>query len=297
MSTFLERLKTLLFRWIYRITTARPWRDHSPGADLKISNLQIPTRAGQVAARMYHGDADRPLIVYFHGGGWVIGDLNTHDPFARAMSAASKCTLMSIDYRLAPEHRFPAAHEDCLDATNWIAGNLNTLAPNNGTVVLAGDSAGGNLVACTAASILGEPRLAGALMIYPTTEHYLANLPSYVTQAKTGPLTSAIMRWFYDTYLGDTAPADPSTKTVFVGRRCDYTSFPPSLIVTAERDPLKDDGKRLAIVMRQAGVEVTYQHFEREAHDFVAMSGPSRGHQEFLALATDWLEAFRTPIR
>lgn len=297
MTSLLTLLKTHVFRWFYRVTNRKAWRDHSVGAGLKVSQLQIPTRAGQVGCRMYHGNEDQPLIVYFHGGGWVIGDLETHDPFCRALSAGSGCTLISIDYRLAPEHPFPAAHEDCLDATHWILDQLNALAPNNGKVILAGDSAGGNLSACTAASLSGEPRLAGVIMIYPATEHYMAGLPSYQSQAKSGPLTSALMRWFYDTYLAGTAAADPSTKTIFVSRRCDYSTFPRSLVVTAERDPLKDDGKRLAIVMRQAGADVTYHHYQQEAHGFACSEGPTEGHQHFLELALIWLQPFTRPAR
>ena len=294
MSSPLTQLKTWLFRLYYRYISKKAWQDHPQGADLKVSTLLIPAPHGQISARMYHGAADRPLVIYFHGGGWVIGDLDTHDAFCRALANASGCTLMSIDYRLAPEHPFPAAHDDCLNASRWIMDNLNTLAPNNGKVVLAGDSAGGNLTACTAATLLGEPRMAGALMIYPATEHYLAGLPSYTEQAKSGPLTSNIMRWFFDTYLGGVAPAAPEAKTVFVNRRCDYKGFPRSLVVTAERDPLRDDGRRLAIVMRQAGVDVTTHHYEDEAHGFACSEGPTPGHQHFIALAAEWLRPFQT---
>lgn len=295
MKSLLTRLKAWLFRLYYRFISNRAWRGHDDHPELNISNLVVPVRDGRIAARMYHGAANRPLIIYFHGGGWVIGDLNTHDPFCRALAAASGSTIMSLDYRLAPEHPFPKAHEDCLDASQWILDNLNSLAPNNGKVVLAGDSAGGNLAACTAASLPNEPRLVGTILIYPATEHYLAGLPSYTEHARSGPLTTPIMRWFYDTYLDTVAPAEPATKTIFVSRRCDYNGFPRSLLVTAERDPLRDDGKRLGIVMRQAGVDITYQHYPKEAHGFACSEGPTEGHRQFIRLAADWLEALRTP--
>lgn len=294
MSSLLTRLKAWLFRLYYRFINKKAWSEHSPGNGLKVSTLLIPTRDGEVSARMYHGEADRPLIIYYHGGGWVIGDLDTHDPFCRQLSDASGCTIMSIDYRLAPEHPFPAAHYDCLDASRWIIDNLNTLAPNNGQVVLAGDSAGGNLTACTTASLLGEPRIVGTIMIYPATEHYLTDLPSYREHARSGPLTSSIMRWFFDTYLAGVAPADPLARTVFVSRRCDYREFPRSLLVTAERDPLRDDGRRLAIVMRQAGVDITAHHYSEEAHGFACSEGPTAGNQHFIALAAEWLKPLRT---
>lgn len=294
MTTLLQQLKTWAFRLYYRVINRKAWSAHTQGAELAVSNLVIPTSAGQMAARMYHGGANKPLIVYYHGGGWVIGDLDTHDPFCRALAAASGCTVMSLDYRLAPEHPFPAAHEDCLEGTQWVIDHLDALAPNNGTIVVAGDSAGGNLTACTVATLIDEPRIVGTIMIYPATEHYLAGLPSYTEHAKSGPLTSSIMRWFVDTYMGGVAPADPRAKQVFVNRRCDYSGFPRTLLVTAERDPLRDDGKRLGITMRQAGVEVSYHHYADEAHGFACSEGPTAGHQHFISLASQWLAPFDT---
>jgi len=291
---FLSRLKAYLFRIYYRIISKKAWQDAPVAPQLKVSNLLIPGAVEQLRVRMYHGEADRPLIVYFHGGGWVIGNLDTHDPFCRSLADASKSTIMSIDYRLAPEHVFPAAHDDCLSATDWILANLNTLAPNNGKVVLAGDSAGGNLTACTAATLINEPRLVGTIMIYPATEHYLKGFPSFREHAKSKPLTAPIMRWFIDTYLGDTAPAATEAKTVFVNRRTDYKGFPRSLVVTAERDVLRDDGKRLGITLRQAGVDTTYHHYANEAHGFACSEGPTEGHQHFIALATEWLAPLRS---
>lgn len=294
MNMFLSRLKAYLFRIYYRIISKKAWREAPVAPHLKVSNLLIPGAVDQLRARMYHGEPDCPLIVYFHGGGWVIGNLDTHDPFCRSLADASKSTIMSIDYRLAPEHVFPAAHDDCLSATDWILANLNTLAPNNGKVVLAGDSAGGNLTACTAATLINEPRLVGTIMIYPATEHYLKGFPSFREHAKSKPLTAPIMRWFIDTYLGDTAPAATEAKTVFVNRRTDYKGFPRSLVVTAERDVLRDDGKRLGITLRQAGVDTTYHHYANEAHGFACSEGPTEGHQHFIALATEWLAPLRS---
>jgi len=294
MNTFLSRLKAYLFRIYYRIINKKAWQDSAVAARLKVSNLLIPGAVDQLRARMYHGEADRPLIIYFHGGGWVIGNLDTHDPFCRSLADACKSTIMSIDYRLAPEHVFPAAHDDCQAATDWILANLNTLAPNNGKVVLAGDSAGGNLTACTAATLISEPRLVGTIMIYPTTEHYLKGFPSFREHAKSKPLTAPIMRWFIDTYLGDTAPAATEAKKVFVNRRTDYKGFPRSLVVTAERDVLRDDGRRLGITLRQAGVDTTYHHYADEAHGFACSEGPTEGHLHFIELAADWLETFRS---
>ena len=294
MNSFLSRLKAFVYRYYYRYLNNKTWRDHRPGADIQTSTLLLPSDAGELRTRIYHGRADRPLIVYFHGGGWVIGDLDTHDPFCRALAEACGSTIMSVDYRLAPEHPFPAAHDDCLAATRWIIDNLNALPPNNGKAVLAGDSAGGNLTACTLASLPNEPRIVGSIMIYPATEHYLQGFASFTEHARSKPLTAPIMRWFVDTYLGETAPAAPEAKTVFVSRRSDFREFPPSLVVTAERDVLRDDGRRLGIRLRQAGVDVTYHHYAEEAHGFACSEGPGEGHQHFIALAAKWLEAFHS---
>ena len=139
-------------------------------------------------------------------------------------------------------------------ASRWIIDHLNALAPNNGEVVIAGDSAGGNLTLSTAVRLPDEPRLRGCLMIYPATQQYHAAMRSYKVHAKSGPLTTSIMRWFMDTYLDGLAPADPATEIMFPGKRIPLRGFPRSLLVTAEKDPLRDDGKRLAIALQRADV-------------------------------------------
>jgi len=294
MKMFLSRLKALVFRYYYRFVSAKAWRDGPSEQNVSTSTLILPIDDRPIRARMYHGREDHPIIIYFHGGGWVIGDLDTHDPFCRALVEATHCTLMSVDYRLAPEHPFPAAHDDCFQATRWILDNLNTLAPNNGKAIIAGDSAGGNLALCTLASMPEEPRLVGSITLYPATEHYLHGFPSFSEHARSKPLTASIMRWFVDTYMDDITPADPAAKLMFLNRRTEYRNFPPSLIITAERDVLRDDGRRLSIRMRQAGVDVTYHHYDDEAHGFACSEGPTDGHQHFISLASEWLKPFST---
>ena len=176
-------------------------------------------------------------------------------------------------------------------ASRWIIDNLNALAPNNGEVVIAGDSAGGNLTLATAARLPDEPRLRGCLMIYPATQHYHAAMRSYTEHAKSGPLTTSIMRWFMDTYLDGLAPADPATEIIFPGKRIPLRGFPRSLLVTAEKDPLRDDGKRLAIALQRADVTVQHEHFSQEAHGFPCSEGPTPGHERFMSLAKNWIEA------
>jgi acetyl esterase len=199
--------------------------------------------------------------------------------------------VMSVDYRLAPEHPFPTAHNDALAASRWIIDNLNALAPNNGEVVIAGDSAGGNLTLATAARLPDEPRLRGCLMMYPAIQHYHAAMRSYTEHAKSGPLTTSIMRWFTDTYLDGLAPADPRVELMFPGRRTTLAGFPRSLLITAEKDPLRDDGRRLANTLQRANVTVQHEHFDREAHGFPCSEGPTPGHERFMAITKTWIEA------
>jgi len=286
----LNKLKVLGFRWYYRRISRLAW-EGTPLPNVKTSLLQLPLPERTLAARMYHGASDRPLIIYFHGGGWTIGDLDTHHPFCVQLAHETQCTVMSIDYRLAPEHPFPAAHEDAMAASRWIIDNLNALAPNNGEVVIAGDSAGGNMTLATAVKLPDEPRLRGCLMIYPAIQHYHAGMRSYVEHAKTGPLTTPIMRWFVDTYLDGLAPADPAVEIMFPGRRTPLTGFPRTLLITAEKDPLRDDGRRLANALVRAGVPVEHEHFFHEAHGFACSEGATPGHERCMALTKAWIEA------
>ena len=290
MTALLNKLKTLCFRWYYRRMNRVAW-EGTPLPEVKTSVLQLALDEYSLATRMYHGSLERPLIIYFHGGGWTIGDLDTHHPFCLHLADQTQCTVMSVDYRLAPEHPFPTAHNDALAASRWIIDNLNALAPNNGEVVIAGDSAGGNLTLATAARLPDEPRLRGCLMMYPAIQHYHAAMRSYTEHAKSGPLTTSIMRWFTDTYLDGLAPADPSVELMFPGRRTTLIGFPRSLLITAEKDPLRDDGRRLANTLQRANVTVQHEHFDREAHGFPCSEGPTAGHERFMAITKAWIEA------
>ena len=128
-------------------------------------------------------------------------------------------------------------------------------------------------------------------MIYPAIQHYHAAMRSYTEHAKSGPLTTSIMRWFTDTYLDGLAPADPSVEIMFPGRRTTLIGFPRSLLITAEKDPLRDDGRRLANTLQRANVAVQHEHFDREAHGFPCSEGPTPGHERFMAITKAWIEA------
>ena len=293
MKPLLNQLLAQIGRRFYRYRHFRQWGE-TPVLNVAVSNLCVDVDGVPIQLRMYHGTADRPLVIFYHGGGWVVGDLDTHDRFCRGISNESGCSVVSVNYRLAPEFTFPAAHDDCLGATKWIARNIDNLAPNNGSYVVSGDSAGGNMAIATAINCQTDPRLAGCLAVYPATQHYISDLPSFTEHAKTGHLRARTMRWFCDTYLGGLMPADPKLERMFPGRRTSLTGFPRSMIITAERDPLRDDGARFAVRLHRAGVKVAYKHLEKAAHGLVCSEGDSRDFNLAVMHASQWLQAIPT---
>lgn len=202
-----QAIKVWAFRKYYRFINARAWK-----GDLAVqhwSALEIPGAVGPVEARLYasHTNPQQPVIIFFHGGGWVIGDLETHSPFCQMLHEKTGSPVISVDYRLAPEHPFPAAADDCLSATRWISEHIGDFATDNQGLVLAGDSAGANLAACTCLEIEApiRERIQGEIVIYPVAEHYTTPSPSYTEKATGQALTTNTMIWFWDTYLGGKA--------------------------------------------------------------------------------------------
>ena len=297
LARVVQTLRVWGFRKYYRVSNALSWR----GQAIPVSHtaLDIPLPGSGIRARHYPNQrgGTKPLIVYFHGGGWVIGDLATHHPFCQALSETSGCTIIAIDYRLAPEHPFPAAQDDCVAATRWISGRVRELGPCNGQLVIAGDSAGGNLATCTCLEADDTTRrnIVGELLIYPATDHYSAGFGSYIEKATGQTLTTGIMQWFWDTYLGGRSASDPACQRAFPLRSAGMASLPPTLLVTAENDPLRDEGRAYAEKLRQAGVAVTYQHFAGAEHGFACSHGPSEDHRVFMTLCSDWLEQLGSP--
>ncbi|MEP1471158.1 MAG: alpha/beta hydrolase [Halieaceae bacterium] len=280
-----------LFRKFYRLLSALAWRGEvEPDA---FSVLQLPTHAGILTARMYSqaGGENRPLILYFHGGGWVIGDLDTHHPFCQALARATSCTVISVDYRLAPEHPFPAAHDDALAATQWVAEHINTLGPSNGRLVVAGDSAGANLATCTCLQLDGasRSRIAGQLVLYPATDHYSVHYPSYTERANASALTTKRLYFFWDTYLGGDNRRAVSAERALPSRAANLSSLPPMLLVTAELDPLRDEGIDYGKKCRAAGVQVTDHHFDNAKHGFACSEGPTPDFDTLMNNMRDWL--------
>jgi acetyl esterase len=226
--------------------------------------------SGDVPARVYRPSADRPLpaLVYFHGGGWVAGSVATHDGYCRALCNASGVAIISVDYRLAPEHPFPAAIDDAFWATQSVARLAAELGLDPQRLAVGGDSAGGNLAAATAimARDRGGPRLAMQLLIYPVIDA-ACDTPSYRENAEGYGLTRASMQWFWQQY----APSSKDRANPYCAplRCAELTGLPPAVILTAEYDPLRDEAEAYAARLRAAGVHVELTRYGGMIHGFV----------------------------
>ena len=231
-------------------------------------------KAGEIPVRIYIPEAKgpMPLLVYFHGGGWVIGTLDTHDGVCRHLAKQSQAVVVSVDYRLAPEHKFPAAAEDCYAATCWAAQNAASLGADAKRLAIGGDSAGGNLAAVVAlmARDRGEPKIAFQLLIYPVTDHAYETA-SYRDNADGYLLTKDAMVWFWNHYL--TGAGDSSNPYASPLRAKSLAGLPPAMVVTAEFDPLRDEGEAYAAKLREAGVPVKLKPYDGLVHGFFSMIG------------------------
>ena len=285
-----QKAKVFLLRKIDRYTGRKKWKGHCPQVAFK--DLQATTTSGNLGLRVYYGDnnSDQPLIIYFHGGGWVLGDLESYHPFCKSLCQRSTCTVVAVDYRLAPEHPFPAAQDDCLAITHWVAAHIDELGRSNGKIVLAGDSAGGHLATVTCLALDPEIRrhVAGQVIIYPVTDHYESAFPSYTEKARVANLTSSMMRWFWDSYLASSHSISQFEAAMPL-RASNLSSLPATLLVTAENDPLRDEGIAYADKLRNAGVAVQYRHFNHAAHGFACSEGPTADFEDFMNDLVQWL--------
>lgn len=293
-----QTLKVYALRQYYRVISWWSWRGHIERAS-PARPVTIPGLASELPARLYEGAqyGQQPLIVYFHGGGWVIGDLDTHDPFCRLLSATSGCSVLSVQYRLAPEQACPAAQEDALAAVRWAASpEGHRQAPGNGTLIVAGDSAGAHLACCSCLDADPQARaaIAGCLLIYPVCDHYTSLRPSYIERATGQALTSSLMIWFWDTYLAGRDPDSDAAQRAMPLRSPRLSSLPPTFLITAEHDPLRDEGQALAEALRNADVAVCARHFDTAAHGFACSEGPTDDCRAMLADFVMWLEALST---
>ncbi len=240
-----------------------------------VENQLIPGPAGKIALRFYRPtgvQGNAPALIYFHGGGWVIGDLDTHDGICRWICSQSGCVVASVDYRMAPEHKFPAPLEDCLAATFWIAENGEALGIDTARIAIGGDSAGGNLAAVVSqqARDQGGPSIAYQLLIYPATDLTMSEA-SHQELAEGYRLTKPLMEWFIGHYLhNESDRTDPRVSPLFCD---DLNGLPKALVITAGFDPLRDEGIRYADELSSSGVETTHVCYDGMIHGFFSMGG------------------------
>jgi len=238
-----------------------------------VTDHQVPVKGGEIVVRAYSpgGRGPHPALVYYHGGGWVIGDLYTHDGLCRSLTNAARCAVLSVEYRLAPEFKYPVAAEDSYAALDWVVTHAARLGIDPRRVAVGGDSAGGNLATVVAlmARERGGPALIHQLLIYPVTDYDL-DTPSYVENATGYVLTREAMRWFWSHYLAREAQGFERYASPL--RAPSLAGLPPALVMTAEHDPLRDEGEAYAARLRDAGVPVTLTRYTGMFHGFVRMT-------------------------
>lgn len=249
-----------------------------------VEDLQVPGAAGPLRARLYRpeGKGPWPTVVYFHGGGWVIGDLDTHDNMCRDICRGARAVVLSVDYRLAPEHPYPAGIDDALAAARWAAANLAELGGNK-VMGLAGDSAGGNFAAVVAQQLSDAGQAPAAqLLLYPATDDASIPYASIEENAEGYFLEKASMEWFVGHYLADpskVAGVDPRLAPL---RAADLGRLPPTLVVTAGFDPLRDAGRAYAAALVAAGVKAELIEGEGMIHGFFDMGRWSPAAQDII---------------
>jgi acetyl esterase len=236
----------------------------------RIEDRTIPGPAGLLRLRLYWpvGPVPIPGLVYFHGGGWVVGSLASHDHLCRSIASDAGVAVVSVDYRLAPEHPFPAAVDDADAATEWVSAHAASLGIDPGGLAVGGDSAGGNLAAVVArhARDRGGPAIAFQLLVYPIADADL-NTPSYLEFADGYMLTRAAMSWYWDQYASNPAQrVDPDASPL---RAEDLSGLPPALVITAGYDPLRDEAEAYARRLADAGVTVRLSRYEGMIHGFL----------------------------
>jgi acetyl esterase len=250
--------------------------DVEPVGDVRDRDITLTERERPVRIYEPAGEGPHPVIVFFHGGGWVLGTLETHDALCRVLTNTAEAMVVSVAYRLAPEHQFPAAVHDCYEAVAWVAENGETIGADPDRLAVAGVSAGGNLAAAVTHVARDErgPRIDYQALMCPVTD-FAFETESYAENGEGYLLSEADMRWFWGHYLphplcGNNPYASPL-------RACDLSALPQATVLTAGFDPLRDEGRRYAERLRDAGVTVRYRNYERTIHGFVSrLGGPAK---------------------
>jgi acetyl esterase len=259
----------------------------------RVEDREAPSPAGPVPVRLYTPQGGGPFagIVYFHGGGFVVGDLDTHDPLCRQIASRLGAVVCAVHYRRAPEHPFPAASDDALAATRWFLAGAADFGADPARLFVIGDSAGGTLATVTALALRGEPgpHLRGQVLVYPITDHVDAGTGSYATYADGYGLTGDSMRWFLRHYIAN--PADATDPRVCPLRTPDLSGLPPAFVVTAEYDVLRDEGERYAERLREDGVDVTFARADGLHHGFIRLFGILDEPAQWIDRVAAWMQA------
>jgi acetyl esterase len=242
-----------------------------PDEQAATEDRRIPGPDGEIPVRIYTPTASQPLpvVVYFHGGGWVIGGIETHDSTCQHLATAVPAVVVSVDYRMAPEYPFPAPLEDCVAATRWVYDHAEELGADPARLAVAGDSAGGNLAAVVSlkAREQGGPPIVFQLLVYPATD-LTCSFASHVENGEGYLLTGEGIRWFLDLYIPDADRKNPDASPHFAE---DLSGLPAALIITAEFDPLRDEGEAYAARLREAGVLAKASRYDGMIHGFFGM--------------------------
>lgn len=246
----------------------------------RVENREIPGPAGAIPIRIFADSTKGPLpiLLYFHGGGWVIGSLDTHDDLCRRLAIHSGCLVVSVDYRLAPEHKFPAAVDDSVAALRWVARHGAEIGGDASRLAVGGDSAGGNLAAVLAqvARDQGGPPIRFQLLVYPATAHDL-EAPSMKANAKGFFLEVEGIRWFLNHYFN--GPEDVENPLASPLRARSLAGLPPAYVITARYDPLCDEGEAYAKRLRESGVKTEHRRYEDLIHGFFTMTITDRTNE------------------
>jgi acetyl esterase len=261
-----------------------------------VREMMVPGPAGAIPLRIYtpptlhRSDGMSPCLVFFHGGGWVIGDLDSHDVVCRSLAVEGETMVIAVHYRLAPEHKFPAAIDDAIAATRWIADNAVQLNLDAARISVGGDSAGGNLAAVVAidARDNGGPTIAGQVLIYPATDFAMTHA-SHGEPETDCLLTEATIRWFAAHYLNSRDDVDDWRASP--ARVATLAGLPPAYVLTAGADPLRDEGDDYAAQMADAGVAVTHRSYPGQFHGFITMGKILPKANEALRDIGSWLKA------
>ncbi len=288
----LPAMNTLTPAIIRATDTARYQTGVTPDVVHSVQDRHIPGPRGALRVRIYRPDAEaeRPVTVFFHGSGFVICSIETHDAMCRQLCRRSGTVVVSVDYALAPENKFPAAPDDCLAATRWVAAHASEFGGDATRLALAGDSAGGNLATVTALRIRDEggPLIRAQLLLYPVTDHYSVQRLSYTERGTGNGLTADGMIWFWNHYL--TYPHEGAHPHASPMRAESLKDLPAAYVVTGEYDPLRDEGEDYALRLREAGVEVELVRCADMNHGFLSWVGLIDSSTVAMDAACAWLK-------